>query len=185
MNQSSSNNHSPLLSETSNSGDKYNGMLPKSKLKIARNFLLSFYLYIQDNSPDYSVIHLLIGCLRFLQLLAPALMTASTNLYGEGTRIFQMMKYVSVLFYFCPSTLRQESTTLLSFIYIFFFLVFFSLFIGFGFYFKMKSYLPNWVTIVLNFLKFFSWIYSPPNDIPDLRRNYCKNDNWVRSSFFG
>ena len=100
------------------SADKYGGLLQPPFYKILSRSIVSLYSYIDNVVPQMQAVHYVVTFFRLLQMIGITLFVPFMKLWGQGTVIQRTLSYFSVLFHILPFEYRTLYAEYIEFGYI-------------------------------------------------------------------
>ncbi|OHT10089.1 hypothetical protein TRFO_20711 [Tritrichomonas foetus] len=140
---------------------KYEGLIPKTPLKMIRNNIYQLMSYIDSAVPQFAPLHLVVSVIRILQIVGPSFCANYQDFWQPGIPK-NAIGIISIFFHLIPNSARKYSSvyTLLVFGVIYFIFIFV---MAVSVYFlKKTSKLPNALVYGISlFLSTFFMIVPP------------------------
>ena len=87
--------------------DKYGGLLQPPFYKVLSRAIVSLYSYIDNVVPQMQALHYIVTFFRLVQILGISLFVPFTRLWGNGSVLQKTLSYFSVLFHILPFEYRS------------------------------------------------------------------------------
>lgn len=100
---------SSASSDGSMYSNKYQGLIKRSMRSVLIQRLIAFFWQVWSEAPTFGPLHSIISIFRIIQLFAPCVASAISNLYREGSIDKISVNYVSILAYIVPPDYRHAS----------------------------------------------------------------------------
>lgn len=141
---------------------KYNGLVQKSPLKIAKNRLFSLMSYMDSTVPHFYLMHEVVTVWRFIQLIGATFCASYDDFWEDKSLAKNAIGIVSIFFHLIPPKYRFDGATICEFIYSVLFIVFFVLIFASATVYKKTAKLPKAITPIISvFLSTFMLLLHP------------------------
>ncbi|GMO19694.1 MAG: hypothetical protein Ta2E_10730 [Mycoplasmoidaceae bacterium] len=129
---------------------KYEGLIPKSYLKILQKEMFLTYFYIINSVRPYSFLVHIFSFIRFAQFIGPIFF--EKTFYNQDSYSDEFLNFISIFFHFCPPSIRLTISDVLLYCHFSFMVIFTLAFIICSTIFNAKKSLPKTMILIIDFI---------------------------------
>lgn len=129
---------------------KYNGLVQKSPLKIAKNRLFSLMSYMDSTVPHFYLMHEIVTVWRFIQIIGATFVAGYDDFWESKSIAKDAVGIISIFFHLIPPKYRFEGAAVFEFIYSILFIIFYVLIFASATVYKKTAKLPKLIPPIIS-----------------------------------
>ena len=129
---------------------KYNGLVQKSPLKIAKNRLFSLMSYMDSTVPHFYLMHEVVTVWRFIQIIGATFIAGYDDFWESKSIAKSAVGVISIFFHLIPPKYRFSGALVFELLYSLLFIIFYVLIFASATVYKKTAKLPKLIPPIIS-----------------------------------